>query len=145
MFVKLTNGQPSKFPYTLGDLRRDNPYTSFPRIIPSEMLASYDVYPVCETSLPSFSNFSHRVQQTVEQINGVWVQVWNNIELPADQATANVRAQRDRLLQETDWIVSRSYEAGRPVAQDWVAYRQALRDIPEQEGFPYLIQWPTQP
>ena len=43
MHIKLTNGTPTK--YTLGQLHRDNPYTSFPKIISDELLASYDVYP----------------------------------------------------------------------------------------------------
>jgi len=28
---------------------------------------------------------------------------------------------------------------------DWAAYRQALRDLPEQEGFPFVIKWPVAP
>ena len=43
MHIKLTNDTPSK--YTLGQLHRANPHTSFPKIISDELLASYDVYP----------------------------------------------------------------------------------------------------
>jgi hypothetical protein len=31
------------------------------------------------------------------------------------------------------------------VAPSWSTYRQALRDISSQEGFPWTIEWPTQP
>lgn len=62
-----------------------------------------------------------------------------------DEIAAEVRAKRDRLLFESDWVVTRSVETGDPVPSAWLAYRQALRDIPEQEGFPQTINWPTAP
>jgi hypothetical protein len=55
------------------------------------------------------------------------------------------RMQRDDALIRSDVAVLRAYEAGVPVSAEWVAYRQALRDIPQQPGFPDSIQWPTKP
>ena len=53
------------------------------------------------------------------------------------------RRQRDRLLQRCDWTQLPDVD---PVIQAaWVDYRQALRDVPEQEGFPATITWPTAP
>lgn len=63
----------------------------------------------------------------------------------ADREAASVRDSRDRLLQESDWIVAKSYERGEPVPADWVSYRQALRDITTQVNFPYSVVWPTKP
>lgn len=56
-----------------------------------------------------------------------------------------VRSQRDALLQETDWIVIKSYERGEHIPAEWELYRQALRDITTQAGFPYEVTWPTKP
>jgi hypothetical protein len=56
-----------------------------------------------------------------------------------------VRAERDKKLAECDWIVTKYTEQGEPVPQDWVAYRQALRDISDQEGFPENVVWPEKP
>ena len=54
----------------------------------------------------------------------------------------NARSQRDKLLAESDW----TQVIDAPVNQEaWAAYRQALRDIPQQEGFPATVVWPTQP
>ena len=53
-----------------------------------------------------------------------------------------VRNQRDRLLSETDFIVLKSYEAGVPVPEEHVIYRQELRDIPQSQTDPYNIVWP---
>jgi len=60
--------------------------------------------------------------------------------------TANeIRAKRNSLLSETDWLVIRSVEEGQPLSAEWVAYRSALRNVPEQSGFPQDVNWPTVP
>jgi len=64
---------------------------------------------------------------------------------PLEQAERNIRSRRDGLLQETDWIVIKSYERGQNIPAEWELYRQALRDITEQAGFPYEVTWPTKP
>lgn len=64
-------------------------------------------------------------------------------EIAALAPTADqVRTQRNALLAACDW----TQVADAPVDQTlWVVYRQALRDIPDQEGFPTNVIWPTQP
>jgi len=56
-----------------------------------------------------------------------------------------IRAERNEKLLATDWIVTKSLEAGVAVPQEWLDYRQALRDLPQQTGFPDSITWPTAP
>ena len=41
-----------------------------------------------------------------------------------------LREERNQLLSETDWIVTRSIETGVAISNDWKTYRQALRDLP---------------
>jgi hypothetical protein len=62
----------------------------------------------------------------------------------AEQAKA-VRTSRDSKLAETDWVVIKATETGTPVPEAIALERQALRDITEQAGFPWTVQWPTQP
>ena len=62
----------------------------------------------------------------------------------ADQAKS-VRQSRDDKLKETDWIVIKNLELNANIPGAWEVYRQALRDMPAQEGFPWTIVWPTQP
>lgn len=58
-------------------------------------------------------------------------------------AAESVRAERDRLLAASDWTQLPDVpEATRAV---WAVYRQALRDIPQQEGFPHFVVWPSKP
>jgi len=58
---------------------------------------------------------------------------------------ASARQKRDRLIAATDYLVTPDY----PIDADRLAkiktYRQALRDIPEQAGFPRTIIWPDKP
>ena len=56
-----------------------------------------------------------------------------------------VRYDRNQLLTDTDWIVVKHNELGTPIPQEWLDYRQALRDITEQTGFPENIDWPQEP
>lgn len=58
---------------------------------------------------------------------------------------ASARQKRDRLIAATDYLVTPDY----PIESDRLAkvktYRQALRDVPEQTGFPRTITWPDKP
>ncbi len=62
----------------------------------------------------------------------------------AEQAQ-NVRNNRDKLLQDTDWVVIRALELNKLIPEKYFQYRQELRDIPEQTGFPWAIEWPVLP
>lgn len=57
-------------------------------------------------------------------------------------AQNEVRSERNILLAQSDW----TQVADAPVDQAaWAAYRQALRDVPQQSGFPNNVIWPTKP
>jgi len=56
---------------------------------------------------------------------------------------AEVRAERNRKLAETDWTqLDDSPEANKLA---WASYRRVLREVPAQNGFPWAVEWPTQP
>jgi hypothetical protein len=144
MHLKLTNGTPAK--YTLGKLRRDNPQTSFPKVIPDELLASYDVYPYSRPAAPEYDSLAWRlIDDEFVNINGAWMLPYKLEALPLEQAQQNIRSRRDSLLADTDWLVIKAYERSENIPAEWELYRQALRDITEQTGFPYEVQWPTKP
>ena len=145
MHIKLTNGVPAK--YTLGQFRRDNPNTSFPKQIPDEMLASYDVYPYTVPDRPDYDRYTQVcVEGTFEQdAEGNWSLPWVIESRPQEQAERSIRLKRDEDLQACDWVVIKNTEKGTNIPLEWEVYRQALRDITEQEGFPYEVTWPTKP
>ena len=55
-----------------------------------------------------------------------------------------VRLRRDRLLNDSDWVVTKATETGGTVTSAWKTYRQKLRDVPSQSD-PDDITWPTKP
>ena len=52
---------------------------------------------------------------------------WNNGAF--DRAMTELRAKRNKLLQDTDYIVTMNLEAGNTIPAEWVTYRQSLRDL----------------
>ena len=156
MFVKATNGQIDKYPYTVGDLRRDNPNTSFPKRISEDVMASFGVFPVGYEAAPDYDPMTHRLQHSDMPVlkDGVWVLTKTVVALTSDQIAArdtsaanDARAQRDRLLAETDWVVVFHTEKGTNIPLEWEVYRQALRDITAHANFPHLTEtdWPVKP
>lgn len=65
---------------------------------------------------------------------------------PTDEELARrVRDERDRKLEETDWYVTPDYPADPKTLELVKSYRQALRDITLQSGFPRDVKWPVEP
>jgi len=148
MHVKFTSGKAAN--YTLAQLHRDNPQVSFPQPIPLETLAAFDVYPLAPTEPPAFDRAAENlIEAEPVQVGEQWVQVWvvspasaeEIAERTVEQAQA-VRAQRNALLSVSDRTQLLDAPSDKPM---WAAYRQALRDVPVQVGFPYNVVWPTKP
>ena len=149
MFVKVTNGQ-AQANYTIGDLRKDNPNVSFPRNISDETLARFNVYRVNEVPASNYNSRTHRlVTQAPTLVDGVWTVTrlpvakdQAQIDLENAEKAASVRAERNSKLSNSDW----TQVADAPVDKTaWATYRQALRNLPDAEGFPWDVTWPTQP
>ena len=147
------------------EFRSLHPTTSFPRVLTLDILDSYGVDPVLEgpqaTTTPPYET---SVRQGVEEVNGQWFTkyVVGPVFTDTEEATAaeqeaayrtrideraatSVRAQRDRLLAETDWVITKAKETETNIPDAMKTYRQALRDITTQEGFPHNITWPEKP
>ena len=61
-------------------------------------------------------------------------------DIPAEEA--KTRALRNDLLKDSDWTQINDSTADKAA---WAIYRQALRDLPQQAGFPTTINWPVKP
>jgi hypothetical protein len=151
MHALIENGAVAQYPYGLGQLRAANPLTSFPIQANDEMLASYGVQRVFFSTPPSITNTQVLVEGTpvFSDEDQRWIQVFTVRDLTIDEVTsrnnaqaASIRAERNDKLAASDW----TQVGDAPVDQAaWATYRQALRDISGQEGFPWTITWPTQP
>jgi hypothetical protein len=68
--------------------------------------------------------------------------------LPSDEELSEeIRYERDALLAASDWTQLPDARASmsEEKAQAWDVCRQALRDIPKQDGFPQDVTWPVSP
>lgn len=59
------------------------------------------------------------------------------------EQSKSVRETRNMMLKESDW--SQGKDIPDTISTPWATYRQALRDVPTQVGFPWNIDWPTKP
>ena len=151
LYVKAINNIISAYPYTQTDLIRDNPSTSFPvgGISPAD-LAEWNVFPVHFSDQPSINPLAQKLIELPPIFDGSsWLQQWSVEALTQEEIdgmnaaqAASVRAERNRLLAETDWT---QLPDSPPDALAWGVYRKALRDLPSQPGFPWDIIWPEAP
>lgn len=141
MYLKITDGQPET--YSVDQLRMDNPSTSFPREPSDALLATFDVFPYTRPVPPDVDWMtSALIDGKFEQDSaGNWVQPFIVEPLPIEDASRNVRGQRDFLLSQTDWMAL----SDTGLTPEWATYRQELRDITSQPGFPMSVVWPTKP
>ena len=139
--VKIINGQPK--PYTEAAFRADNPHTVYGRVVPAKHLNAQDVYRVRTLGKPEEPTGMKAVKDNLPTLNefNEWALGWALVALNEREA----RDLRDKLLADSDWVVTKASEAGEPVDPAWATYRQALRDIPQQEGFPENVVWPEKP
>jgi hypothetical protein len=144
MYIKLNNGVPEL--YSLAQLRRDNPNTSFPSALSEGVLGQHGVQKLTVLPAPKHDSRTHYLKESaLYTVDGKWQMHYTAEPLPLSVATKNVKADRDRLLAETDWVVVKAYESQSPVLQEWSAYRQQLRDLPTQPNFPHDTVWPSKP
>jgi len=65
--------------------------------------------------------------------------------LNPDLASADVLTARNKLLFSTDWTQIPNNPLTSEMQAEWATYRQELRDIPQQSGYPYNVVWPVAP
>lgn len=131
-------------------LRADNPNTSFPQVLTPDIIDSFGFDPVLEGPQPALiPPYQYAQRNGVVEVDGQWFTHYIAVE-PDDDAKAAmdarqadvVRADRNTRLAACDW----TQLPDAPVdAAAWAAYRQDLRDVTAQTGFPWNITWPTEP
>jgi len=151
MYAQIKNGNLEKYPYTLEDLKKDHPSTSFPfdPLSNSELREAFNVVEVGKKSKPEYTSQTHKcIEKTPVLKAGEWTQAWETKTKTSAEKThadsnqwTDVRNQRNQKLQETDWQMTKAMETGEDAA-DLRTYRQKLRDIPQDQTNPFSITWP---
>jgi hypothetical protein len=133
LYLKAINDQVEKYPYSLGQLRKDNSNTSFPKQPSLLELSEFDVYPVTEVT-PILTDSEKLVKVWVPTlISGHWIlphkavqKTEEDLEIELNVKFSNLREQRNKLLVETDFYGLTDVT----VTDEMTSYRQTLRDLP---------------
>ena len=149
-----------------GQLRKENPNMSMPKVWGASVYDALNVDPVGVTAKPTEGVGPYqRVRRNGEtqDSNGNWLQAWEIVDMFSDdpelgtkaeqeaayqtqldeQAAQENRMIRDQKIAETDWWAM----SDRTMTAEQTAYRQALRDITSHANWPHLedADWPTKP
>ena len=148
------------------EFRALHPNTSMPQQLSEELLNDFGADVVFEGPQATGGTvYQYSQAQGVEQINGKWYTKYvlgpTFIDTVVDGVTTtalehenaykaqkdteqakSVRATRDAKLAECDWTQVADAPVDKAV---WATYRQALRDITTQTGFPWTVTWPDAP
>lgn len=81
---------------------------------------------------------------SIQQVDGGY-QIIQNPEPDDSMVAKAIRAKRDNLIGETDYYLMPDYPSNPQNLEELKVYRQALRDVPKQEGFPRDVHWPDVP
>lgn len=144
-----------------GEWRAANPNISLPRTWNENVLEALDIEAVLEAPKPDAGPYQYAARHgVVQDALGNWVTAWEVRDMFSDDEDStkaekeaayqagldedvakSVRAERDRKLAETDWMALSDVT----LSPEMAAYRQALRDITAQAGFPNNVDWPVYP
>jgi len=137
------------------DLYYKYPNISFPKPLTPYVIETYGLEVILEGPQPQTTPpYETVVRQGIEEIKGKWFTkyvigpIFNNQEeedsyrLNIDtQASKGIRNNRNNLISESDWMSCSDFI----MSDEWRQYRQELRDITIQEGFPHNVEWPEEP
>ena len=153
MFGLVKDGALVKWPIGINDLKKEFPYTSFNTPFSLSDYAHLGVVEIFQQPPPSYDYKTQKItlSDPVEQ-TGAWFRTWTTEQLTTEeiaeiteQQASGVRSQRNAKLADCDW----TQLADSPLSPDdklaWQLYRETLRMVPEQPGFPWEIQWPPVP
>jgi hypothetical protein len=155
-----------QYPYTLGSLMAENPYTDFgfnpdiAAIFPQTTTAitkGYTLHPVTFAAQPIYDPATQSCVQNSYPtlINNVWTLEWTVSQMTPDQETAwqtqqkiNNKTQAQQFLSTTDWseipsVINTSNTPHLMNASDFITYRNALRSIAVNP--PVTVVWPIKP
>jgi hypothetical protein len=127
MYVLVKNGNVEKYPYSIGQLKQDNPNTSFPYTIPDTTLAEYGVYPVVPIEYPQVDYTKNVIEELPKLVAGIWYQSYIVIDATSDEiiqrkTNLNLQAEANRAQaykMESDPLFFK-WQRGEATEQDWV-------------------------
>jgi hypothetical protein len=153
MFIKITSGQPVGDPIFEHQFYALYNNVSFTRPIASEDVVSRGYAFYRESSSPELGLYEVAEPSSPVQVSDdLWEQGWSVRQMTGDESADvdskqgdSVRATRNSLLNTTDWTQFNDSPLSEADKESWATFRNALRDVPAQAGFPWDIDWPELP
>lgn len=152
LYVKLDkDGNIVKYPYVLNHFQLENPDIKISSLseIETEILEKNYIYLVQFNPPPVLPIDQKLVMANPLLIDGNWQQHWEirdltelEIETKTNELALRFRTIRNKLLSDSDWVVIKAFETQTLVPQEWIDYRQTLRDITLQPEFPANVVFP---
>jgi len=134
---------------TESEFRAAFPNTSFPEQLTVGLIGDMGFDVVLEGPQAQPTRYQTAFRDGVEKIDGQWFTKYSVADMDDETKAAkdaeqakSMRDQRNQKLSDSDWTQLADSPKNKAA---WATYRQALRDIPTQAGFPWEVQWPTQP
>jgi hypothetical protein len=152
MYALIKDGKVAAYPYGFNSLRQDNKNTSFPEQMTDDALAEWGVMPVNPVARPNVDHTKNITEGQPQFVNGKWWQSWSvsnasadEVKRRSDERAESVRSERNGLIAACDWTQLDDTPMTNTQKQAWAVYRQALRDVTLQPGFPWSVEWPGLP
>jgi Phage tail assembly chaperone protein len=152
MYVYVVNNEPQSYYFSIMDMQHAFPNFDIPDAPDDDYLTQFGIYRVQTNPPPVLQRDQYWERLMPKLIDGVWVDqlfaVTHTDEEKAQLAPAEagiIRRSRSRDLMNTDWTQMPDNKLTSDEKTAWAVFRQALRDIPQQEGFPWVVTWPTPP
>lgn len=146
-----TDGAIAEYPYDLRTLRRT---VSLPRDPSIELLACHGIVPVERSQQPCVDHTQTITEAEPKKVKGKWQQSWSVKAATKREVADRTAAQAERIRAERDERMAREVDAIATHPLRWdeltteqrdkiAAHRKALRDVSQQPGFPWAVEWPT--
>ena len=129
------------------EFRTAHPNTSFPPVLTVEILNDFGADPVLQGPQAQPTRYQVSYSDGVEEINGQWFTKYSVADMDEeakksvdDRQADSVRTERNKKLADSDWTQGK--DIADELSTKYAVYRQALRDVPSQDGFPWGVVWP---
>ena len=132
-----------------GEFRALFPNTSLPQQLNEDIIRALGGDVVFEGAQAQPTRYQTSFADGVEQVSGKWYTKYSVADMDEEAVAAldakqaeSVREDRNKRLAETDW----TQLTDAPVnSVAWATYRNNLRNVTEQSGFPWEVTWPNKP
>lgn len=163
LFILVKDGVPVGEPIYDFQIKSGLKNVSFPKITQAEHFVPFGYEQVFEQEKPPFDERLYSLEEApIKKVDGAWCKDWVLIPLFSQEELtqkemhlksideeeelvklkSNIRSHRNGILRDCDWTQVADASVDQAA---WATYRQALRDVPQQAGFPYSVVWPVKP